>query len=58
MLEAYELPVDSPLSVLAIELLPEEQPPEDPLGQDLGEVRILRASPLVKLSEICVPSPI
>lgn len=58
VLKAYELPVDSPLSVLAIELLPEEQPPEDPLGQDLGEVRILRASPLVKLSEICVPSPI
>jgi hypothetical protein len=57
VLAAYELPVDSPLSVLAIELLPEEQPPDDPLGVDLGEVRILRASPLVRLSEICVPEP-
>jgi hypothetical protein len=57
VLAGYELPVDSPLSVLAIELLPEEQPPDDPLGRDLGEVRILRASPLVKLSEICVPEP-
>jgi hypothetical protein len=57
VLEAYELPVDSPLSVLAIELLPEVERPEDPLGADLGEVRILRASPLVKLDEVCEPSP-
>lgn len=58
VLEAYELPVDSPLSVLAIELLPEVEPPGDPLGSDLGEVRILRASPLVKLSEICAPESV
>ena len=57
MLAAYELPVDSPLSVLAVELIPELDPPDDPLGADLGEVRILRASHLVKLDDVCVPCP-
>jgi len=57
VLEAYELPVESPLSVLAVELIPELDPPDDPLGSDLGEVRILRTSPLVKLDEVCVPNP-
>jgi len=56
VLEAYELPVDSSLSVLAVELIPEVNPPDDPFGHDLGEVRILRTSPLVKLDEVCVPS--
>ncbi len=57
MLDAYDLPPDSPLSVLAVELLPELQPPPDPLGADLGEVRILRASPLVRLSSVCIQPP-
>lgn len=50
------LPVDSPLSVLAVELLPEPGGQiEDPLGHDLGKVRILRASPLTPVPEICPP---
>jgi hypothetical protein len=57
VLDAYELPAESPLSVLAVELIPELDPPDDPLGSDLGEVRILRASPLVKLDDVCVPNP-
>ena len=57
VLEAYELPVESPLSVLAVELIPELDPPDDPLGSNLGEVRILRASALVKLDDVCAPSP-
>ena len=53
-LAAYRLPSDSPLSVLAAEVLPEVEPPADPLGASLGEVRILRTSPLIKLSDVCV----
>ncbi|MCP1783881.1 hypothetical protein [Bradyrhizobium japonicum] len=56
-LETYGLPRESPLSVLAVELLPEVQPPADPLGASLGDVRILRASPLVKLSDVCIQPP-
>lgn len=49
------LPPDSPLSVLAVEMLREESPPADPLGQDLGRMRILRASPLTPVPAVCVP---
>ena len=54
-LRAVALPIESPLSVLAVELLPE---PEvnvipDPLGANLGQVRILRTSPLTPAPEIC-----
>ncbi len=56
-LEAYGLPPDSPLSVLGVELLPEAEPPADPLGASLGEVRILRTSPLVKVSAVCIQPP-
>lgn len=46
-LEAFGLPHNSPLSVLAVELLPEPDSPfMDPLGKDLGQVRALRTSPL------------
>jgi hypothetical protein len=57
LLEAYGLPLDDPLSVLAVELLPEAEPPPDPLGADLGRVRIQRTSPLVKLSDVCIQPP-
>ena len=54
------LPVNSPLSVLAVELMPEiilkntdEPPCRDPLRESLGEVRILRTSPLVPVPPFC-----
>jgi len=50
------LPLDSSLSVIAVELLPEPDGSfEDPLGKDLGQVRILRATPLTPVPEICPP---
>ena len=49
------LPADSGLSVLAVELLPEPSVVfEDPLSADLGEVRILRTSPLTPVPTVCV----
>jgi len=54
-LELLGLPQDSGLSVLAVELLPEASMVfEDPLGGDLGEVRILRTSPLTPVPTVCV----
>jgi len=54
-LEALGLPHNSPLSVLAVELLPEpESPFMDPLGKDLGQVRALRTSPLTPVPAICL----
>ena len=54
------LPTNSPLSVLAVELIPEtilrtqaDAPRRDPLGESLGSVRILRTSPLVPIPPIC-----
>ena len=55
-LDALCLDADAPLSVLAVELLPEEQPPPDPLGAQLGQVRILRTSPLVPVGAVCAPA--
>ncbi len=41
------IPEETPISALAVELLPEPNGSfEDPLGGDLGQVRILRTSPL------------
>jgi hypothetical protein len=56
-LEAYALPPDTPLSALAIELLPELKRVLDPLGSNLGQVRILRTSPLTKVPAVCVQPP-
>jgi hypothetical protein len=54
ILAEYTLPPNSPLSVLAVELLPAPNPEiEDPLGSSLGEQRILRTSPLVKVADRC-----
>jgi hypothetical protein len=67
LLRGLGLPEDSPMSVLAVELLPSplvHQPLfvavgerinryDDPLGANLGQVRILRSSPLVPVPAIC-----
>ena len=46
------LPPDSPLPVLALEMFAD--PPEaDPLGNRLGQARILRTSPLAPVPEAC-----
>lgn len=51
------LPGDSPLSVLAVETLPEPGSPfEDPVGADLGQVRFLRTSTLTPVPEVCPPT--
>jgi hypothetical protein len=53
LLAGLALPKNSALSVLAVELLPEVEQKSDPLGGDLGHVRILRTSPLVRVPPIC-----
>ena len=53
--------LDAPLSVLAVELIPaprfevggQVNRYADPLGADLGQVRILRTSPLVPVPPAC-----
>ena len=52
VLRALTLPRKAPLSVLAVELLPELDRTPDPLGADLGHVRIIRTSPLTPVGEI------
>ena len=63
-LDILGLPPDSALSVVAVEVAPEPQGATpnavvdtfgDPLGADLGQVRILRASPLTPVPAICPP---
>jgi hypothetical protein len=63
-LDILGLPFDSPLSVVTVEVIPEPQPTtphsfvdtfDDPLGANLGQVRILRTSPLTPVPEICPP---
>ena len=64
LLELFDLAADTPLSVLAVEMMPrydqyilfgDEQPDDAvrPLSRDLGQYRILRTSPLVAAPEIC-----
>jgi hypothetical protein len=52
-LEALGLHRESPLSVIAIELMPETDTFQDPLAGNLGNVRILRASPLTPVPQVC-----
>jgi hypothetical protein len=52
-LEALGFDHDASLSVLAVELLPQDVPPKDPLGADLGQQRILRTSTLTPVPAIC-----
>jgi hypothetical protein len=62
-LRGLGLPLDAPLSVIAIELLPEtsnlpgvpDPVVAEPLGAGLGQVRILRTSTLTPVPEICPP---
>lgn len=54
-LEALGLPLSSPLSMVAVELLPEPDGSfSDPLGKELGEVRVLRTSPLTPVPTMCL----
>jgi hypothetical protein len=55
LLESLGLAHETPLSVLAVEILPNEQPAADPLGSDLGSERILRTSPLLAVPDVCRP---
>jgi len=54
LLDALALRRDLSLSVLAVELLPENDQIQEPLSGDLGQVRILRTSPLTPVPSICV----
>jgi hypothetical protein len=51
-LEALGLPQDTPVSTLAVELLPPNQD-NDPLGAELAAQRVLRVSPLVPIAPFC-----
>jgi hypothetical protein len=54
LLAGYDLEEDTPLSVLAVELLPEPNSAfDDPLRRQLGELRILRTSPLTAVQQVC-----
>jgi hypothetical protein len=63
LLDAFELARDTPISVLAVEMMPRydqyllftDQQPEQvrPLSTGLGQYRILRTSPLVAAPEVC-----
>ena len=44
---------ESPLSVVAVEMLPNNGNFQDPLGRDLGQQRILRVSPLTPVTALC-----
>ncbi|MFM9101450.1 MAG: hypothetical protein ACKOPS_08980, partial [Cyanobium sp.] len=45
---------DTPLTILAVETLPEPNARfADPLGGDLGQVRVIRTSPLAEVCEDC-----
>ena len=53
-LDLAGLPEVTPISALAVELLPEPNGSfDDPLGGDLGQVRILRTSPLSPVDRDC-----
>ncbi len=62
-LELFDLPADTPLSVLAVEMMPrydrfilfsdESDQVVRPLSRELGQYRILRSSPLVAAPEVC-----
>jgi hypothetical protein len=54
LLAEYGLGEKTPVSTLAIELIPEPNSPfDDPLRSELGEVRVLRTSPLVAIEGVC-----
>ncbi len=53
MLGELTLGEDNPVSCLAVETLPADDPERDPLHADLGYERILRSSPLVRCPRVC-----
>ena len=53
LLASLTLDADTPLSCLAVETLPGDDPTPDPLGTGLGNERLLRTSPLVPVPELC-----
>jgi hypothetical protein len=53
LLQAMAFEQSAPLSVMAVELLPQDIEPQEPLGADLGGQRILRTSPLTAVPVIC-----
>lgn len=54
LLREMGLPEDTPLSVLGVELLPEPTGSfGDPIGANVGQVRILRTSPLYPVDSLC-----
>ena len=55
-LETLALPLDASLTVLAAEVYRGALSSEDPLGADLGQLRILRTSPLTSVPEMCLPA--
>lgn len=52
-LDRFTLGPDTPLSCLAVETLPGDQPWDDPLGAQLGYERFLRTSTLVQVPGLC-----
>ena len=54
LLKDIGLPENTPLSILGAELLPEPNGSfSDPLGADVGQVRILRTSALYAVDDLC-----
>lgn len=53
ILAELALPAGTPLSVIMVETLGDVANLADPLGGDLGHVRILRASPLTPVPALC-----
>jgi hypothetical protein len=53
ILAALALPAQSPLSVIVVETFHDLGDLFDPLGGDLGHVRILRTSPLTAVPAVC-----
>lgn len=54
MLLYLGLPENTPLSVLAIEMIPNFENVNEPLSTDLGKMRIYRTSPLEPVPELCL----
>jgi hypothetical protein len=53
VLATLGLKANAPMSVLVVEMTPQDVEPDDPLGPNLGRQRILRSSNPVALPHIC-----
>lgn len=53
LLASFGFNSNAPLSVMAVEMMPQYTPPTDLLGTDLGGQRILRSSVLTPVPSIC-----